>query len=460
MKNLKILLISISSIILVLFLALSFALYDVSSEVKIIADSGSYAESYAKENNLPFEAVPDSDKIYSVNIAYLELDYTSESHDEVVKSARESALKVDTAADLKALIPALEKDYISEQVKDQYYTNSEECIKAIENNCEMSLKSGDERFGKTANEWLFADETQVGDANHYDDTENSKVYIILKTGEKELVNNADETPASDFSYNISGDTVTINGYKGSAAEIIIPETIDGKTVSSVNLDAVSAKITSIQIPESVTSVDGTFSTSRYDAYIFVAAAIIIIGYIFSIAATIIGFKKENDIKAVFFGIPAGKSGITLFAIFTVWAALGMILKLNTVVSIVVAVIILAISVIKLIKICFTVDTIQNTDKKVKAQTFFIKSLTVDTQTLMSKAQSDEAKQAAKKVYEAVRYSDPMSNEALATAESAITIKFKEFQDAVINNDSELAKVSADELIVLINDRNQKCKLLK
>lgn len=48
----------------------------------------------------------------------------------------------------------------------------------------------------------------------------------------------------------------------------------------------------------------------------------------------------------------------------------------------------------------------------------------------------------------------------ATAESAITIKFKEFQDAVINNDTELAVASADELIVLINDRNQKCKLLK
>lgn len=54
----------------------------------------------------------------------------------------------------------------------------------------------------------------------------------------------------------------------------------------------------------------------------------------------------------------------------------------------------------------------------------------------------------------------MSNDALASAETAIIIKFKEFQDAVKNNDIDLVKNSADRIVTLIQERNSKCKLLK
>lgn len=67
---------------------------------------------------------------------------------------------------------------------------------------------------------------------------------------------------------------------------------------------------------------------------------------------------------------------------------------------------------------------------------------------------------ANEVYEAIRYSDPMSIEALAGAEAQITVKFKEFSDAVIDDDYELSKALEKELLILIEDRNNKCKLLK
>lgn len=64
------------------------------------------------------------------------------------------------------------------------------------------------------------------------------------------------------------------------------------------------------------------------------------------------------------------------------------------------------------------------------------------------------------MYEAVRYSDPMSNDALASAEAQITIKFNELADAVNAEDAEKAKAAASEVVILINNRNQKGKLLK
>ena len=103
-----------------------------------------------------------------------------------------------------------------------------------------------------------------------------------------------------------------------------------------------------------------------------------------------------------------------------------------------------------------VDDVEN---KVKGQTLFIKMLTTDAQTLIAKAGA-ETKESANKVYEAIRYSDPMSIEALAGVESQITIKFNEYSNAVVDNDVDLTKALEKELLILINDRNNKCKVMK
>lgn len=97
---------------------------------------------------------------------------------------------------------------------------------------------------------------------------------------------------------------------------------------------------------------------------------------------------------------------------------------------------------------------------VKNKTLFIKMLTVDAGTLVSQSQSAEIKTEINKVYEAVRYSNPMSHDALADVESRITIKFSMLQDAVAQNDAGAVKPLANELLALIKDRNSKCNLLK
>ena len=96
----------------------------------------------------------------------------------------------------------------------------------------------------------------------------------------------------------------------------------------------------------------------------------------------------------------------------------------------------------------------------KEQTFFIKSLTVDADAVVAAAKSVEIKEQAKKVYEAIRYADPMSNPALNAVESQIAEKFSEFASVAKSEDAEKTKSIAEELLLLIRNRNQKCKLLK
>lgn len=81
-------------------------------------------------------------------------------------------------------------------------------------------------------------------------------------------------------------------------------------------------------------------------------------------------------------------------------------------------------------------------------------------TTISRANSDETKALAKKVYEAIRYSDPMSVSELVEFEERIEREFSAFADSIKNNDIELATASAEEVINLVDERNNKVKLIK
>ena len=115
--------------------------------------------------------------------------------------------------------------------------------------------------------------------------------------------------------------------------------------------------------------------------------------------------------------------------------------------------VLAFHAISLVKANTAADLVGEIDDKIKAQTLFIKSLTIDAEVVMAKAKKDEEKALAKKIYEAVRYSDPMSHDALAGLETQIHMKFATFASSFHSD-------VADELLILLNERNKKCKMLK
>ena len=130
------------------------------------------------------------------------------------------------------------------------------------------------------------------------------------------------------------------------------------------------------------------------------------------------------------------------------------------VGIILCSLVLAFNIVITFKTASTIVRLESIDNKVKVQTFFIKSLTIDADTLMASAKSEAVKAECRKVYETVRYSDPMSNDALASVESQITVKFAELSEAVKADDAAKVVELANEVIVLVGDRNKKCKLLK
>lgn len=170
--------------------------------------------------------------------------------------------------------------------------------------------------------------------------------------------------------------------------------------------------------------------------------------------------KEDDLQKIFYNVPLIKISFTGLVVMAIVSILATALPFCPVwIGGILCVLVLAFTAVSVLKANIAAETVENIDNKVKAQTFFIKSLTVDADTLTASAKTEEAKAQCRKVYEAIRYSDPMSNDALAGVESQITLKFNEFSNAVAGGSDNVSAL-ADELVVLIGDRNKKCKLLK
>ena len=200
--------------------------------------------------------------------------------------------------------------------------------------------------------------------------------------------------------------------------------------------------------------------SKFTASFWVGYVFITVAFIGQLVCALFALKAEN-IKKMFYRIPM--ISISYTGLILMLIAGGIFMAIPTLpewIGIIVCAIILAFNAIAVIKATAAAEVVGGIDEKVKTQTFFVKSLTADAQSLMTSAKSDELRTEAKKVYEAIRYSDPMANDALAELDIQIKRQFNAFSDAVKAEDDELAKETADALAEIIERRNQECKLLK
>jgi len=205
---------------------------------------------------------------------------------------------------------------------------------------------------------------------------------------------------------------------------------------------------------------GWAGESKYTPTFWIGYVFITVMFIGQFICSYMAFKADNA-KKLFYNISLIRTSyIGLIVSFIVGGLCMLISPLPYWVGVIACAIVLVVNVISVLKATAAIDEIERVDTKVKTQTFFIKSLTIDADTLMASAKSEAVKAECRKVYETIHYSDPMSNEALSSVEGQITVKFAEFSEAVKANDVGKATEIANEIVVLVGDRNKKCKLLK
>lgn len=109
---------------------------------------------------------------------------------------------------------------------------------------------------------------------------------------------------------------------------------------------------------------------------------------------------------------------------------------------------------------FAKRTIHEVKTNTKDKTTFIRMLRVDAEMLVEKCNDAETKALCQKLAEDIRFSDPMSNEALFELEKEITLAVSSCNDAIAAGDLETAKELCGKASVLLTERNKKCKVLK
>lgn len=198
--------------------------------------------------------------------------------------------------------------------------------------------------------------------------------------------------------------------------------------------------------------------SKFDGAFWSGYVLIMLALIGQLVCAYFAFKAKSK-EQIFLRLSlVTVSYSALILSFVVGAACMLIPNLPNWVGIILCALILGFTAVSVIKANAAVELVHETDARVKEKTAFIRMMTVEADNLMARAQTDEAKAMCKKVYEALRYSDPMSCNALSGTEAEISEKFSAFAAAVKNGEN--ASELADELLALIGDRNRMCKVMK
>ena len=199
---------------------------------------------------------------------------------------------------------------------------------------------------------------------------------------------------------------------------------------------------------------------KFDGAFWVSYLFITLAFVGQFACSLLALK-EGDLKKLFYKMPL--IVISYGGLVTMLIVGGLFIAVAGLpgwLGAVVCAIILAVNVVSVLKASVAADVVSEIDEKVKVQTFTIKSLTIDAQSLMTTAKTNELRAEAKQVYEALRYSDPMSTPMLADLDNRLQVVFGVFENAVNDNDLDQAIQSREELTAVVKKRNQKCKLLK
>ena len=165
--------------------------------------------------------------------------------------------------------------------------------------------------------------------------------------------------------------------------------------------------------------------------------------------------RSESLKSKFLGLPVLHIGIVYLVVQVV--ALIVFLSIPTLPiwsAVVACAVIAGVSAVCMIASDVGRGEIDRVSAKVQEKTFYIRELQADVEMLEEQEQNPEIKISLTKLAEKIRYSDPMSNIALADLEDRIREKVTALRTA----DHKLEIIA--ELDLLLAERNRKAKILK
>ena len=196
----------------------------------------------------------------------------------------------------------------------------------------------------------------------------------------------------------------------------------------------------------------------HTATFWVSFVFTLIAFCVVAASIYIAFVKNPDAKSRFYGFPIARIGVT-YGVVQLIAGL-IFMALGVWIPVWVAVLIYAIAlgaaVIGLISADAVREEIQRQDVKLKKDVSFMRNLQSKVCQMATQCDAPELKKFA----EDIRYSDPVSSDALGDIEQELAAAVEELQAAVVDGDSESVAQLCRKASAVLSERNRLCKLNK
>ena len=201
--------------------------------------------------------------------------------------------------------------------------------------------------------------------------------------------------------------------------------------------------------------------NRFEKPVFwISYALICVAFLSQLVSAYVVCNK-NRAEKVFLHIPLLKIGYMAVGTSLVVGAVFMIIPvIPTWIGAIVCLLVAGVFIILAVRAIAAANIVVAVGAKVERKTEFMRTAVVDAENTMARATTPEIKAETKKVYEALRYSDYMSCAELLKIEVHIEDHIEQLKIAVTNEDLEMVQAEVKELLLLIKERNSKCKMLK
>ena len=200
----------------------------------------------------------------------------------------------------------------------------------------------------------------------------------------------------------------------------------------------------------------------HTATFWVSFVFTLIAFTVVAASMYIAFAKNPDARSKFYGFPIAKIG-AIYGLGQLITSL-IFMALSQWVPVWAAILVYAIAlgaaVIGLISAEAVVEQIQVQDVKLKKDVALMRSLQSKLNQMAAQCDNPDAAAAVRKFAEELRYSDPVSSDALAEIERDLSAAVDELQAAVVDGDREATRQLYRKASAILAERNRLCKLNK
>lgn len=198
----------------------------------------------------------------------------------------------------------------------------------------------------------------------------------------------------------------------------------------------------------------------WTAYVFLMIALVI-GFVITYVSAEKTFTQKNGIRYY----PLMRFGVMYLIVQGIVSLIFFLLDSYITLPLiwippVVCLVIFAIFAVLLISTYSGLKVVESVDEQSKKETAFIYSLTAEAELLAKQVSDADLQKELTSLYEAIRYSDPVSTLEVAEVDSRIRGEMDVLKAAVTLNDAGNIHESVQKVSLLIAERNQKCKLVK